>query len=172
MTEITSSGRIATEIVDNLRGKVSFAVASGSIDYALAGLPAKVQEKEVSGWEALEKEPTAFNILKGTIFIRHKSLYSDSLEVDLEGTRVSGEATIDFAKQEIDASLLYEPVEATEAAQPQTDPELKKSSEKRVAIKGPWSHPNFFVPVEKSSAAGLTVPGIFQTGWHQQINNR
>lgn len=145
--DLTSSGRSAEEILDNLRGKTVFTVAAGRVAFDLKALVGKIRENPVIGWEPLSQVSTAFKLLKGDIFWRHNKVYFDSLSMDIGAGELTGTGTAGFAESNLDMQLVYSERDKAETAE---DKESAPPRQDRIVIKGPWSRPIFTPGFEKS----------------------
>lgn len=151
-TDLTSSGRSAGELLENLRGKTVFTIAAGSVALELKSLLGKVKENPVVGLEPVSEGSTAFKLFKGDIFWRHGEIYLDSLEMDIGSGKLSGAGTAGFAKQNLDLQFVY-----TENAP--TNQQAPPPQEQRIVIKGPWSRPIFLSGFEDTKARAAPDQG-------------
>jgi AsmA protein len=149
--DLTSNGRTTAEILEKLRGKVALSVSAGNVKLDLERLRAETKNGPTTGWAAALGKSTPFKLLRANVFLRHNSVYTDSLEADLGTSKISGEGTVDYMQKSVDISLEI----ADQPAEPQSASEAKPETKpaERIVIKGPWSEPSFSRDPAKSSAS-------------------
>ncbi|WP_170984185.1 AsmA family protein [Rhodoligotrophos defluvii] len=143
---LAGTGRSQAELVSTLRGNLVFRVTDGALrGVDLGKMVNAVAAHVVDGWMGGQEALTDFSLFEGSFQVENGVAANDDLTLLGPLVRVSGEGSVDLARQTLDYRV--DP-QLVAKLQPKNGEQALEGFSVPIVVKGPWSRPKIYPDIE------------------------